>query len=151
MKLLREQTEKQRSVYLLDDRIRKFWHISKLEWANTHFKLLNEKIPGYAINIDNDDFNVWIDYVIIPGVPASTFPHTPEFVKTIYNFCLSNIEETAPYYHGDWSLSNIIIDDKNIRMCDWDNLGIYPKDQVIEKLHSDLTDAFGSIFTALIK
>lgn len=151
MKLLREQTEKQRSVYLLKDRVRKFWHISKLDWAKTHFDLLNSTLPGYALNIDNNDSKVWIDYVIIPGMPASTFPHTPEFVERIYKFCLANIEQTAPFYHGDWALSNILIDGEKMTLCDWDNLGIYPKEQVIEKLNSDLTDAFGSLFTNLIK
>lgn len=151
MKLLRQQIEKQRSVYLLKDRVRKVWHISKLDWAKDHFKLLTQQIPGYALDIGHDTDSVWIDYKIIPGVPASTLPHDPGFINRIYNFCLMNIQETAPYVHGDWALSNMIVDGEKITMCDWDNLGIYPVDQVFKKLHQDLYDSFGSAFLKLIK
>lgn len=151
MKLLRIQSEKQRSVYQLEDRIRKYWHISKLEWASTHFELLNDTIPGYTLGIGHNNDSVWIDYKIISGVPASTLPHSLEFMEKIYQFCLANIEETKPYAHGDWSLSNMLIDDDVINMCDWDNLGIYPADEVYKKLNQDLLDSFGSSFLKLIK
>lgn len=151
MKLLRKNLEKQRTVYLLSDRVRKVWDISKKEFVFNHFTLLNSQLPGYAIDIGSNADSVWIDYTIIPGVPASTFNHTPEFIKRIYNFCLLNIEQTAPYYHGDWALSNIIINGEDMALCDWDNLGTYPKHEAIEKLTADLSDAFGFEFINLIK
>jgi RIO-like serine/threonine protein kinase len=89
---------------------------------------------------------MWIDYKIILGKPASGFIHSDEFIKKIYNFCLSNIRETYPYVHGDWVLSNIIIHEDNIKMCDWDNLNIYPREDIIIKLHKDLESSFGDKF-----
>ena len=88
----------------------------------------------------------WISYNVIPGVPASTFEHTPEFVERIHKFCLENIKQTLPYAHGDWSLSNILIDGDNIRMCDWDNVGEYHPNEVLEKLEFDLRNAFGDLY-----
>jgi hypothetical protein len=31
-------------------------------------------------------------------------------------------------------------------MCDWDNLGKYPQEEVLEKMRSDLKSAFGDKF-----
>jgi RIO-like serine/threonine protein kinase len=79
-------------------------------------------------------------------VPANTFPHTKEFIDKIYNFCINNINTTSPYAHGDWVLSNILIDDDDIHIIDWDNVGIYSPTEILEKLHSDLKSAFGDKF-----
>jgi tRNA A-37 threonylcarbamoyl transferase component Bud32 len=49
-------------------------------------------------------------------------------------------------YHGDWTLSNIIINGDTMTMVDWDNLGSYPVDQVYKKLQSDLKSAFGDLY-----
>jgi hypothetical protein len=35
-------------------------------------------------------------------------------------------------------------------MVDWDNIGIYSKEQIMNKLHSDLTSAFGDKFDTAI-
>ena len=61
----------------------------------------------------------------------------------LYKFCLDNIEQTKPYVHGDWVLSNIIIDNHKMTMIDWDNIGIYPEQEYMDKLHRDLESAFG--------
>jgi len=151
MKLLRKNTEKQREVFLLDDRIRKVWDISNKELVTAHYSLLAKQLPGYAIDTGFDDTTVWIDYTILPGVPASTFEHTTDFINLIYQFCLKNIQETYPYAHGDWSLSNILINGNDICMCDWDNLQIYNSEEVYKKLHQDLFDSFGVSFLKLIE
>lgn len=151
MKLLRKNIDKQREVYLLDNCIRKVWNISKKDWVLAHFTLLEERLPGYAIGTGTNDNCIWIDYNILEGTLASTFKHSPEFINRIYNFCIKNIEDTYPYAHGDWSLSNMLINGDAINMCDWDNLGIYSKEQVYKKLHQDLFDSFGDAFTKLIK
>lgn len=118
-----------------------------VEWINNHVELLNKLFPNYVL----DHGNNYIDYKILNGIPASEFIHNKEFVERIYNYCLSNIQQTKPYVHGDWALSNMLIDNDNIVMCDWDNVGIYPEPMVIEKLHKDLTDSFGVMFTELIE
>lgn len=147
MELIRENKEKHRATYFCGDRYRKVWGSSSPEWISNHVQLLNIHVPNYVLAFGEN----WIEYKIIPGKPASTFIHTPEFIDRIYNFCLSNIKQTAPYVHGDWSLSNIIVDGDNITMCDWDNLGIYPMDEVNAKLMFDLTNAFGTAFQQYIQ
>lgn len=146
MRLIREHKEKHRKVYFCDDRYRKEWYSTTPDWIHEHVQLLNKVVPGYVLGFGPN----WIEYKILSGIPASTFPHTPEFIDRIYKFCRNNIQETAPYVHGDWALSNIIIDNNNIQMCDWDNLGIYHPDDVLEKLHEDLNSAFGPSFQEYI-
>jgi tRNA A-37 threonylcarbamoyl transferase component Bud32 len=82
----------------------------------------------------------------VPGKLASEFPHTPEFVKRIHAFCLGQIDKTKPWYHGDWTLSNMIINGDTITMIDWDNLGQYPEEEAYAKLNNDLKSAFGELY-----
>lgn len=139
MKLIRENKEKHRSTYFCGDRYRKVWTNTTPKWISEHVQLLKKQVPNYVLDFGGN----WIDYAIVPGVPVNTLPHTPELALKVYNFCIDNIESTQPYAHGDWSLSNMLIDGDTIRLCDWDNLGIYPEDQVEGKLFKDLIDAFG--------
>ena len=142
MQLIRQNTEKGRSVFFNGEHYIKVWNKSDPEWISEHVQLLNQLIPGYVL----DHGANWISYNAVPGVPASTFAQTPEFFEKIKHFCLENIKQTAPYVHGDWSLSNILIDGDNIRLCDWDNVGQYTNHEVIEKLNFDLKNAFGEFY-----
>jgi hypothetical protein len=139
MELIRENKEKQRATFFCGDRYRKEWYSTSPVWISYHVQLLNIYIPNYVLNFGD----TWIEYKIISGTPISTLPHTIELASKVYNFCLDNIQSTTPYVHGDWSLSNMLLDGETIQMCDWDNLGIYPKEQVEGKLLKDLIDAFG--------
>jgi RIO-like serine/threonine protein kinase len=139
MKLIRHNKEKNRFVYFCDDRYKKIWRNQNSDWIKNHVSKLDQLLPGYVLGYGNN----WIDFRIIKGTPASEFSHTPEFIKQIRDFCLKQIKETAPLFHGDWTLSNIIIDGSKMTMVDWDNLDSYPIDQVYEKLTSDLKSAFG--------
>jgi RIO-like serine/threonine protein kinase len=142
MKLIRENKEKQRSVFFNEDRYVKVWGSRPTIWITEHVKLLHVHVPGFVLAHGND----WISYKIIPGVPASEFPHTPAFVKRIHEFCIKQIDETRPWFHGDWSLSNMIIDGDNITMIDWDNLGQYSEEAIQTKLNFDLKSAFGKLY-----
>jgi RIO-like serine/threonine protein kinase len=142
MKLIRENKEKQRKTYFCEDRYKKVWDNTTSDWISEHVRLLKKHVPGYVLDYGSN----WIDYAIIPGVPASTLSHSPEFINKVYQFCLDSIVETSPYVHGDWTLSNILVDGNKLRLCDWDNLGVYPMDEVKAKLISDLTSAFGTAF-----
>jgi hypothetical protein len=139
MMLVRQNTEKGRSVFFDGTHYIKIWKEITPGWIPQHVGLLNEILPGYVADYGDN----WISYNAIPGVLANTFPHTPEFIEKIKNFCLENIKQTAPYVHGDWTLSNILIDGESIRMCDWDNIGKYPMIDVYKKMNSDLKSAFG--------
>ena len=139
MELIKENKENRRSVYFCGDRYKKVWE-DREDWIYKHVKLLNQVVPGYIINYGNN----YIEYSIIEGYPASVVKHNDEFIKKIYKFCLKTIEDTNPWVHGDWVLSNIIIQpDGNMKMVDWDNLGIYREVDYVNKLHNDLISAFG--------
>jgi RIO-like serine/threonine protein kinase len=140
MELIRENKEKQRAVYFCGDRYRKVWENNSPEWIYRHVKLLDRVVPDYVLNYGND----YIEYKIIQGTTANKFEHTDKFIKQIYEFCLENIRLTRPWVHGDWTLSNIIIQPNNsMTMIDWDNLGMYREEEYMNKLHSDLISAFG--------
>ena len=139
MELVKENKAKGRKVYFCGDRYRKVWE-NKIDWIYTHVKILNRVMPGFVIDYGND----YIDYKVIEGVTANTVEHTDKFINKIYNFCLENIKATKPWVHGDWVLSNIIIQpDDTMIMIDWDNIGIYREEEYLNKLHTDLISAFG--------
>jgi RIO-like serine/threonine protein kinase len=139
MELIKENLQKKRRVYKKDNQYLKVWDDVKPEWIADHVKMLSIVVPGYVISHGPN----WIEYKVIPGVPASTVPHSDDFILKMYNFCVNNIVKTAPYAHGDWVLSNILIDGDNITMCDWDNLGIYSEEEIFAKMNKDLWSAFG--------
>lgn len=139
MELIKRNEEKKRSVFFTGTSYVKSWDNVTPQWVSDHVKLLKTMVPGFVIDYGEN----WIEYNIIKGTPANTVPHTDEYCKTIYDYCLQQIESTKPYVHGDWVLSNMIITDRGIRMIDWDNLGIYDETLVKEKLERDLISAFG--------
>jgi len=151
MELVKKNIEKGREVYKLEDRYRKVWNTVDPEALEDHLTLLNEVMEGWVIDAGTTKETTWIDYRIVPGVPANTFPHTIEFVKRIYEFCLDSIDQTAPYVHYDWVLSNIMIDGDNTYLVDWDNVGLYNPKQIQEKLESDLRSAFGEKFDEMLR
>jgi RIO-like serine/threonine protein kinase len=142
MELVRMNKEKGRSVFYNNDHYVKIWDNISPEWIIEHVQLLKDIVPGYVI----DHGINWIAFKEISGVPASTFNHSVEFVQRIQQFCLDNIKQTYPYAHGDWTLSNMIIDNSTITMIDWDNVGIYPEEEVYNKMNSDLKSAFGNLY-----
>ena len=89
---------------------------------------------------------MYIDYHIVPGTPANTFAHTPQFIKRIHDFCHETLEQTLPYAHYDWVLSNIMIDGDNTYLVDWDNVGIYSPEEINTKIEKDLKSAFGGSY-----
>lgn len=141
MELVKENKEKKRTVYFDKDRFRKVWkEKDKADWIYRHVKILNHLMPGYVLSYGVD----YIEYKPIEGILANKFEHTDEFIRKIYNFCLDNIKETRPWVHGDWVLSNIVIkSDKSMALIDWDNVGMYLEQDYMEKLHKDLSSAFG--------
>jgi RIO-like serine/threonine protein kinase len=142
MILIKLNKEKNRSVFFNKTHYVKIWDNISPNWINDHVKLLKEFTPGYVIDYGNN----WISYNVITGTLASTVPHSREFVNFIHKSCLDQIKSTSPWYHGDWSLSNIIINNNKIHMIDWDNLDQYKEEEVYIKLNSDLKSAFGDLF-----
>lgn len=146
MELIKKNTEKHRAVYIGEGHYHKVWHGAPEGWTSKHAQLLEKFMPGYVIQYGPN----WIDFEILEGTPASEMDHTDEFIKRVYKFCLDSIEYTAPYVHGDWTLSNIIVNGDKMQLCDWDNIGIYDKEEVMKKLDSDLESAFGERYRKVI-
>jgi thiamine kinase-like enzyme len=146
MELIKENLLKKRSVYKTDDFIRKYWHDKTSHWVKKHVCVVQQFAPDLILRTGQDCTGVYVDMKIVTGELASTFQRTDEFIKRIYKFCLENIEETKPFVHGDWTLSNMIVDGDKITMIDWDNVGIYPRGEVMKKLRSDMISSFGERF-----
>ena len=150
MVLIKENKIKNRKVYKLPDRYRKEWSIIDFTRLENHVKIMNKIKPGYVIDYGQTKDIMWLEVAEIKGTLASTVLHTSDFINQITAFCLESIRKTAPYAHGDWVLSNIIIDDANqFHLIDWDNVDIYPMNSVLQKLSKDLKSAFGDKFTGL--
>ena len=150
MELVKTNKEKQRRVLKGHGFYRKEWSFENLDYFEEHLDIMEEIRPNYILNSGCGNGVMFLDIKEIPGTPASKFEHTDEFIKKIYSFCLKNIQETQPYAHGDWVLSNIIIDGDKIEMVDWDNVGIYQPSVVLDKMHSDLRSAFGKRFDEVL-
>ena len=143
MELVKQNKEKGRSVFKDGNKYIKAWDNVKPQWIVEHVKLLRNIVPDY---VDEYGGN-WIKFNEIEGIPASKVEHTDEFIRKVYQYCLDNIEQTKPYVHGDWVLSNIIVKpDNTLCLIDWDNIGVYPECEYITKLHSDLRSSFGERF-----
>jgi RIO-like serine/threonine protein kinase len=148
MILIKENKDKTRAVYkLADGRYRKVWKSSDEKALSHHIELLNKFMPHWVIDSGTTTESMYIDTLPISGKCADTIEPTQEFIDKIYEFCLGNINTTFPYAHGDWSLSNIILTGDDVSIVDWDNIAISKPADVIAKLHSDLTLAFGDKFT----
>ena len=142
MILVKENTVKQRKVYYTGHSYIKVWDNKSTEWVKEHARILDIVVPNYVISSGDS----YIEYKVVEGKTANTFEHTDKFIDDIYKFCVTQIETTLPFVHGDWVLSNIVINDNNMTMIDWDNVGIYPKVDAYDKLHKDLYSQFGERF-----
>ena len=69
----------------------------------------------------------------------------------IRDSCIDSIQQTSPYVHYDWVLSNILIDGDNMYLVDWDNIGIRNPLEIHDKLESDLRSAFGEKFDEMLR
>ena len=87
MKLIKENKQKRRQVWEFDDYFRKKWLFNDERWLKEHYEILQNIAPdGYLKGWGTSNDTMWIDTNKIEGELASTFEHTPEFVKRIENF-----------------------------------------------------------------
>jgi len=151
MELIKENKDKHRAVYKLDDgNYKKYWYDKDLYWIYRHVEILNKIMPGYVLDHGTDLKGAWAVFKQLKGFPANLREHTDEFMLFVYEGCLKNIKETAPYSHGDWVLSNIYIEGDQLHFCDWDNVGMYAEELSLDKMHRDLHSAFGDRFYKVI-
>ena len=152
IKLKKISVSRERRVYKYKTHYRKHWNFASNKFFTTrlpiheHVEIVNKLFPGYILGYKILKKCMWIDYKIIPGIPASEYfwykniqdtpPKDKEFIKKIYNFCIDNIRETAPYAHYDWTLDNIIVDGDNLQLVDWDLCAIYTDQEIKERFES---------------
>ena len=107
--------------------------------VDEHVNMVNKLFPGYILDYKVYSNSIWIDYNIIKGVPASeVFPKTPEFIKKVYRFCVDHYKKTAPFFHGDCTLENIMVDGDDLYLIDWDRCDLYSEEEVYADLYQDL-------------
>ena len=143
MQLIRQNLAKKRAVFFDGKHYHKIWYFSDPRWLQEHFETVQQLCPELPCDWHYTDSEMTFVMNTIPGTPASQFEHTDLFVERIYRACVNNCEQTQPLYHGDWTLSNMIVDGDRITFIDWDNVNYYPARVVQEKLLSDLHSAFG--------
>ena len=152
MELIKSNLEKQRAVYKIDaTTIRKQWFNKTYEWANDHAGILNKLNPGYVKMLGGEAGAPWIEFKLIEGQTAQVFEHTQEWIRTVHNFCHEHYKQTSPYAHGDWVLSNIIVNNNKLYLVDWDNVGIGEPEDVYAKIYSDLKSAFGDAYDEMLR
>jgi RIO-like serine/threonine protein kinase len=147
MDLIKETTSKFREVWHDGEYYYKTWNFVDRAWLEAHVKLLDIYAEGLVVDYLFKENSMTIKMNTIEGTLASTFEHTQEFFDMIYSACIKDLDRTAPYAHGDWVLSNMIITPKeNVVFIDWDNINLFPKKGAIMKMHLDLKSAFGDKF-----
>lgn len=147
MDLIKENKFKKRAVFFDGEFYYKTWYFKDLTWLKEHTRLLEIYAPEIVDSYTFTDYTMTLKMNIIEGKIASECSHTFDFIDKIYKACIKNIDQTSPYLHGDWVLSNIVVSPTNdIKFIDWDNLSLHPRHSAIEKLHSDLESSFGEKF-----
>jgi len=144
MKLVKENKVKKRAVFYDGTYYYKTWYFYDAKWFDQHIKLLNLYIPEILNDWILKSNSMTIVMNEIKGTLANTFIHDQAFFNKIYTACLQNIKETRPYAHGDWVLSNIIINKNDeIKFIDWDNINLFQEIAISKKMEFDLKSAFG--------
>lgn len=151
MILVKENIIKQRSVYKLDDRIRKVYGGITLEHVKEHAAIMEKVYPNYIINYGKCSEGVFLECKILPGIPCNQIEFTLDNISKVYNFCLRNICFTYPYMHMDWAPSNILCDGENFYMVDWDNVCIQSPKIALDELDIDMKECYGSKFDLFIE
>jgi len=148
--LIKHIPDKHRKVYDGGTFIRKIWGNRSLLSVDSLARRINSVFPNYIIDIGETHEGAFMDLTKLNGVLVSTLVQTDDLVKQVYKFCIDNMQHTLPYYHYDWALSNMIIDNGKITLCDWDNLNLYTEFDAIKKLDEDLSNAFGDRYRRVI-
>jgi hypothetical protein len=151
MILVKNQKEHSIETYRVDDGFVKIYRNWTADRLKNHVVLVDRINPGYYLDHGIEKDYVWAKSRPIQGTMASEYKHTDEFAKNIMSFCIENYKKTYPYAHMEWSLNNIIIQDSQIHLIDWDTLGVYPPKYVWESMHKMFYKMFGDRINKLIK
>lgn len=146
MILIKENREKKRSVFYDGKYYYKVWYYIDNLWFTNHIELLKKYAPNLIVSSFISDTSMTLKMNKVKGKLANEFEPNLKFIDLIYNSCIKNMQDTKPYMHGDWVLSNMIIDNNKVTFIDWDNLQIIDETSAMLKLHSDLKSAFVNDF-----
>lgn len=147
MVLIKETKSKFREVWYDGEYYYKKWNFVDSRWLEAHIELLDRYAKGLIAGYTFEKDSMTIKMKPVEGKLASTFDHTQEFFDKIYTACIHDLNRTAPYAHGDWVLTNMIITPTDeVVFIDWDNINLFPRKSAIMKMHLDLKSAFGDNF-----
>jgi hypothetical protein len=116
-------------VYRCNDYIYKEW-IKDIRKKWTYTKLLDtielvqQVDPTYILDHGEDNDVIWAKMRLIKGETGFNREWDDKFVKTIVNFIINHYETFYPIYHGDPSLSNILISNDILHYIDYDDIAI---------------------------
>ena len=104
--------------------IKVFNYFSQFFWE-THPMLLDKYYPNYLINKEHDEKSMTITYKEIEGNRISKDKlQDLNALDRLYTWCVSEIQRTTPYSHGDWHPKNILTKDyQTFNMIDFDTFG----------------------------
>lgn len=144
MDLLKRNMEKKREVYTTENSVFKYWYNRDSNWMREHSQILDRIYPGYLLDCGFTAHYCWAEYKKLPGKTAHEVEHTDALIHDLITFCLNQNKELAPYSHGDWVLSNILVDGDDFYICDWDVAGLYDTSYILSKIYNDLYNTLGS-------
>ena len=104
--------------------VKVFYYFDKVFWE-THPILLDKYYPGYLIDKEHDEKSMTMSYKEIEGTPITKDRlQDLDTLDNLYTWCVSEIQRTKPYSHGDWHPTNILTKDyQTFNMIDFDCLG----------------------------
>lgn len=146
MILIKKNVLKGRSIYKDGNSYIKIWNYIDKEWLEEHIALLDKFCPNLITDYGYTDNTMHIKMNKLHGKSGQDFAPTQKFIKKIHHACLDNLNLTYPYAHGDWVLSNMIIQNDKVCFIDWDNLKKVSYDVAIKKMNKDLSSAFVNDF-----
>ena len=74
--------------------------------------LLDKYYPGYLVNKEHDEKSMTMTYKEIEGNPITADRLDDcNTLDRLYTWCVSEIQRTTPYSHGDWCTKNILTKD----------------------------------------
>ena len=167
MKCVRSRDVKygKRSVYYNDvtksyikyhDYCTGFNDIKKREWYKEHCRLMDKYYPGFILSRSCSGNRIILEYKEIEGnricgdedwEPTEPIDWSYRRIHKLYRWILSEVDKTWPYTHGDWALTNILVQSNGeFKMVDFDtfsNTSLPTMDHVINQIHTDLIKGFG--------
>lgn len=109
-----------------------------------HSEIMQKYYPDILVDQSKDNETMQFTYKKIPGVGSKTVVNNTVMLTKLYKFLLKELERTWPYYHNDWSTTNILFNKGKFSLVDWTTIEKgASKAECISKINRDLREGFG--------